>query len=59
MMSRDELIRQAVEAHEAVEVSLEERRKAFRRALAGPVSARELEAATGLTRGKIRGIVGG
>lgn len=57
-MSKEDLIRQAVEAHEAAQLSLVERRKAFQRALAGPVSVRELAEATGLTPDKVRGIKG-
>lgn len=57
-MNKEELLRAAVEAHEIVERDQARRRSAFRRALSGPVSLRELANATGLTVGKVRGVRG-
>lgn len=52
-MSKEELIQQAVAAHEAYVRGVEElrleRQRAFRQALAGPVSARELSERVGLS----------
>lgn len=57
-MNKEELLEEAVGAHEAAQAALEARRMAFRRATAGAVSVRELAEATGLTPDKVRGIKG-
>lgn len=52
-MSKEELLRHAVEAHEAylegTDQLRRERQRAFRQALAGPVTAREIAERVGLS----------
>lgn len=52
-MGKDELLNRAVEAHEAYLSGVErlklERQQAFRQALAGPVTAREIAERVGLS----------
>ena len=58
-MSKSEALREAVEAQREFEAVLDGRRAAFRRARAAGVSLRELSEATGLTLGRVRGVLGG
>ena len=58
-MSRDEAVREAVEMQREFEAVTRRRRAAFRRAQTAGVSVRELSEATGLTTGRVRGVLGG
>lgn len=58
-MNKEEMIGRAVEAHEVAETARNVRRKVFKQALAGPVTLQEIADATGLTVGKVRGILRG
>ena len=58
-MSKSEALREAVEAQREFEAVSDGRRAAFRRARAAGVSLRELSEATGLTLGRVRGVLGG
>lgn len=58
-MSRDEAVREAVEVQREFEAVTRRRRAVFRRAQTVGVSVRELSEATGLTTGRVRGVLGG
>lgn len=58
-MSKSEALREAVEAQREFEAVSDGRRAAFRRAQTAGVSLRELSEATGLTTGRVRGVLGG
>ena len=58
-MSKSEALREAVEVQREFEAVSDGRRAAFRRARAAGVSLRELSEATGLTLGRVRGVLGG
>lgn len=62
-MDKEELIKQAVESHEAylsgVAELKERRQRAFRRALTGPVSTRELGQRVGLSNAQVSRITTG